>query len=186
MRGSTSWHVSTCSWALQMSGLFYMVLPQALKTKREFCVLLPVHHVLLVKLQHKEVVYCLCVRDLCNCSLQKRACSTAHASISSSKMEWDCLCLYRIGYRFILLANCHALPETSWAWASRTISLSLFTLSIFLHKLRGLVSVAVPLLKDMLYVLLIKIRGRQTSVGGSKVQSTFRGKLTPFILANVL
>lgn len=96
-------------------------------------------------------------------------------------MEWDCLCICRIGYRFILVTKYHELPETSWA--SRSISLSLFALRILLHELRGLISVAVPLLKGMLYVLLIKIRGRQTSVGRSKVQ---RGKLTSFILANVL
>lgn len=187
LRGSTSWHIATCSLALQMSGLFHMVLSQALKTKLKrsasLCILLPVHYILLVKLWHNEVAYCLRMRDLCNCSLQKRACST-HVSISSSKMEWACLCICRLGYRFILLAKYHELPETSWARSS--ISLSLFALRIFLHKLRDLVSVAVPLLKDMLYVLLIKIRGRQTSVGRSKVQSTFRGKLTSFVLANVL
>lgn len=38
-------------------------------------ILLLVHHVLLEKLWHNEVTYCLCMRDLCDCLLQNRACS---------------------------------------------------------------------------------------------------------------
>lgn len=99
--------------------------------------------------------------------------------VSAHEMEWDRLCSCRISYRFILLAEYYELPETSWA--SRSISLSLFTLRI-LRMLRSLVSVAVPLLKDTVHVLLIKITGKQASVDRSKVQSTFRGQLTSFML----
>lgn len=124
---SSSWHISTCSLALQMSGLFHVILPQALKTKltrsANLCVLLLVHHILLEKLWHNEVTYCLCMRHLCNFLLQNRACSV-DGSISSSKMEWDCLCIYRADYRFILLAK-YQLHEASWA--CRSIYLSLFT-----------------------------------------------------------
>lgn len=128
LSGSYSWHISTCSLTLQMSGLFHVVLPQVLKTKltrsANLCILLLVHHILLEKLWYNEVTYGLCMRDLCDCLLQSRTCSM-DGSISCSKMQWDCLCIYRAGYIFILLAK-YQLREASWAW--RHIFLSLFTL----------------------------------------------------------
>lgn len=108
LRGCSSWHVSTCSLALQMRDLFPVVLPQVLKTKltrfANLCILLLVHHILLEKLQHNEVMCCLCMRDLSDCLLQNRTCSM-DGSISSSKMEWDYLRIYRAGCRFMLLAR---------------------------------------------------------------------------------
>lgn len=59
----------------------------------------------------------VCVQDLNNCSLERRACST-HSAISSCKMEWDCLFIFRMGYRSVLLTKYHRLPETSWATSS--------------------------------------------------------------------
>lgn len=75
LRGSISWHISACSLPLQISGLSCMVLSQALKTKckrfADLCILLPVHHMLHVKIQHNGVPYRLHTRDLHNCSLER-------------------------------------------------------------------------------------------------------------------
>lgn len=114
------------------------------------------------------------IQDLNNCSLERRACST-HSAISSYKMEWDCLFIFRMGYRSVLLTKYHRLPETYWATSSFSFLIS--TQSIAPQALCSH-SVPVALLKCMHYVLLRLNSEREVDFCGQKQSPKYAQRQT--------